>query len=963
MAYTLQVRFNGLFLAGAPYEWAPYMLAYQSATFEGAEPGLVVTVPDAHVQAASARRWPEFLAAPLARDGAWLDVGAMPIPTGPVGPARQDDDNLWMSFYGRTAKPGIPKLEEEEAAAPRSTDLGSICIGQSALLQEYLQNEGGLGNQEFRIFDNVLYAELMQRAIRNAAVATGHTADDAAADPEATLGAPLLQTIHAAAFNGATKGSISIRVRVDAKDRPLVQRYVETRRALADSQRFNSPEMQQQMNAVVNTLDTQYLVTATDLAPPAGVTAEAVAQQRFAANTYSKLVAQLHLVSYKTPIGQMPVMLYMQQSDAAMDARFYGDPQKLERATNQQVASLLAATFANGQTPQAFLSAIERQYAKTEADALVDPAFLTALVAIAQTGTDVANARPYQSDLVRPNLAAMASLDPTIRAYFAPDPPPVPAPPPPTKSAAVARTATAQLQERVAAQVLLRGTLHPLALERAKATARIMPPHLRDGGGTVATAAAKPPTELDRETINSDRFTHIGEPHLSCDCEEGGSTSAHVLEQRYRLASRWLKQASAVDRASLKGRLLAAEARVLGHMVPYFIGGVVSEPYVDTSVQAEAKKNNTPPPHQELPIQGDALSQKSTEGGHGWGKMESILGLGRRILDGIERLNSVHPDDKATLVQRITQDIAQVPGWYARVPPLVLEGTGPVYPFVQPAEDVARQLAGQQDKFVRAVATRKAFLQAISYPKNEHLKTLSQLVRIQTPPYETKTRPNPMQYTSPFYYQVLHVVAPRLYDQWAPALGHTIAISARERTRGVEIGAFLRDRQPGGASNVALVAPHARAFSVAEWKQRVEPLLERCRRQLPRTGYLHHFGVHAALQGSPVSSASLASLAGSVGASSGLATHVAPAFTAQELANHQVIETADASDTLTTAQFFVPDWKLANKATSAQLVNALDRLQESGTIAAYAMASTKPMAQLGQMVHIVVALPLITMAQ
>lgn len=1029
----LQVRLNALFLVGGALEQRPYLMVHGS--WEGARESRRVDLAESVVAAAAG--WPAFVADPVkaATTGAaalpWVDLGAMPLPPVPTGAAATDDNMVHVTMHAHTNLSMIEAIDKEEKAyVQRTVEAGAVAVSLTALLQQQQLGTAAQGADEVRLVDAGVYNEMMRRALLNAAGGDATVFQN----PAQHLGGEArVKTLNDLAVCLATKASLSVRVAGPAP--AAAATYLAAHASLGEAQRFGTAAMMGAWEQAAARLERLYWIRATDLPPPPDEAADKVRALRLPANPNSPLTRDLHMISYEGAGGEriLPLGFALQRAEwrpagASLEKQEAQPLASDAVALRHTYARLLSSVLAHGMRPADFVRVVEAQHAQPAASLAVASSYLTAVAAVADVATYPANQFHYTGDHAFINAACYDSLTPAEKALVA-----EPAARAPDATATALSPTTVARVGRVSRSAARNASSHPACLaarfaaggfgHMVAALGRRAPfssggiagRRFGEGDATAVQPPATPPAPTNPYAVSLERWSVVlaGPCSAGDDCEDGGFAAPTILRATRELLARCSSGRRRNDtwRALEPGAaaMLGAASKVLSVMVPHAAGGTVAEPYVETSASAGGGKGAEPPAtgplpilHPQLPVVGSPEALKWVEGGHAFAILENARAVGRRYRLGVERWQGAHPDDRAAFLARIDAafgERAGVPAWAGRLPSLLLEGTGPVNPYVLPAEET---YAGtdRAELFVRKQATKTLFVRALRGRQTPDLETLSRFARVQTQPYEVRSpspplsrsllsrlpqvlaRADPRQHVSTFYFHPSHVISATTATAVSPLLGHTIVCGAQSGSRAVDVGAYLRDAtaRSDAEAAVAYVGPYTPTLSEAEWARDVAPHFARLMAQQPVATWGERDLPAAHQMAQPLASSSVVALAGAptlVGATLGAVVDraMAPAGAAfgapegvsaataglppPDLKALALIEGADAGDAHAVLQLYVPTWKLTSlgQEKTREMVAALDRLQRDGRIAAYLFMRDRAIVQTTEQVRLLVALP------
>lgn len=981
----LEVRPNGVFLAGGQMETQPSFVIHTSYESPLYEPRRVF--PDAPIRGT----WHTY--AQSAATAEWLRpktplVFNLPAP-GDV------DAKIGIRMVAKTSYTGTPVVEP----ILRDISAGSAFVSVAQLLQWKLSTDANKPPTfDVTLVDDIYYREMMRTGLLGAAKGDATVFNN----PVAMLGEARVAEINSDAFCLATKAHLSLDLRdVSAADAPVRLRtgafggtsataaaMTAYLASVAGKPAIHEPALMEKWAAVMNRLEYHYWCSATDLPPPPDANPEDVARQRLPADPRSPLMKNLFMSRYTTPVGDLPPHAFLRQDRTqrlATAPSAVPSPKFPDAALTQIRNMLLSSLLAHGMRPSYFETVVRTQLATTEDR--IQSSFLTALRVVADMATFSAYMGDYESDQRFGNVAYLQTLSAEKQAMYT-SPPATTAPATGRTAVGAAATTTPShpLFDRTRAALMMRQHVEHAAFSHIvrtayaseKLTRGVRPDAFFRGNdapeaapGGPAAAALSPADALALKTRRDCEDWRPPSTSLenAMDCEDFAHQCTHAIDQMTR--------ALQAARPHTTDTLLGALADLLMTRRPTFVGGTVSNPFVDARASAGGSKPTAAPPvHRELPIVGSPEEAKmfAGEGGHGYALLEGRVPVARRFERGIAN-GYVTAEDAPAMRAHYRSIMEKAQPWEARDPSLVLEGTGSVHPLVLPAEQV---YAGtdRADVYVRKTAAGIQFARDIYNEATPEHAALKAVVRLQTQPYEARDTPDKDRLVSPFYKSIGHNVFTPATSPFA-INQHVLTCDAATKTRGVLIADYLRDSlDASGRGTVMYCSPYTQYMTNAQWTADVEPLMMRILGQDAVSSFLRS-GVPAPEQvAQPLAASALQGLAGlgSTAANDVLARlDQVCRPPAQDLAGAPLaadavagmarafatLERTDEMDALSNFQMYIPAWKFASMSPEAvrSFTAALDALQARGTIVEYAMTRERGLPHFNDCVRLIVALP------
>lgn len=283
----------------------------------------------------------------------------------------------------------------------------------------------------------------------------------------------------------------------------------------------------------------------------------------------------------------------------------------------------------------------------------------------------------------------------------------------------------------------------------------------------------------------------LGGVSVRSDCEDSqnvASTVCRILKSgRWDLKNRW--ESSALECAR----------RLLGQLTFLNVGALVTSAFVGSDGEKIKKRDL-----KDLPKIGSKEDEATENGGHCHGIASSNANALKYIGDS---------------------KVSALPEWQLKQPSLVLEGTGPVEPFVLPADEV---YAKHPIQLAKAKA-RREFLDSFMKSLKENTSIVGVMKPEGRPFYFSE--PTHTRRVSTFYKIIGQATS---MDMYASDCGKSQLAFCNKKTDkwGLNISEFLRDSMSGTAeTNFKFVFPYEGKEEY--WKTKVLPLMESLQNQMP----------------------------------------------------------------------------------------------------------------------------------
>ena len=842
-----------------------------------------------------------------------FDLGELVVPTTP----ELRGANLWLQQFSHTHESGIPQIDAKEGAVhARAVKSGSAKIDLAWAVRETQRQGQKACCVPLLAVDHMLFLEGIRRGILHAAAGDA----EILGDPLTRLGERRIEEIQQLSVDFGRKGEYVLRLEMIVPLPASISSPGTPRAHLADL-------LVHQIQHGMGKLDDAYWCAGMDIPPPNGVS---VAGIRFPANEKDPLVRDLGLSGFDSPTGRLPAMLHV------MELPLNPGEFRLDHLELCVLNALAAKSMSIGD----YIAIVQEQHsAKRHTDPHRTGAYDGVLEVVASMHTATANAIDYTSDMRFPNLAALKRMTNEMRAVYSPE----------TKDVDWSKVDPSTYTQEYGTQTTPTGTvLRTATFLGAKmrigglrfawlsgATGKKMrarhPEHHHQElhharhpplvfmGATNDQAQTPAPKNLaqlslvngeswDREQLSM--CTHCA------DCEDVAGVCVRNADRTTNELNRHVGQLNP---------LLEATRLVHNILVPALGAASVSEPYVST------EKGQKPLQHPDLPNFGEEAKAQWKEGGHALGLFMARARCAQMVLDGLPITKIKEENDRKRIRAILQKTIDESPAWARTLPIMILEGTGAVAPFILPPEETYANVEGAQEYMKKSFA-KIDLARTLRMAENS---VLSDLVRIQTQPYEKTKRTNPLQHVSTFYRTLVHVIVPSYYHTLSPLFAHLFAVSATTRLRGAFIGDFLR-----GTNAPALVSWSAHSIGHDEWMRDFNPWIMASLAQLPSSSWGVRDVPELQKRALPLSAMPLgATSSGTSPQMRALRTYSRPDRTVLNLS--------------------ISGWKLAavGPEKMAKAVNELEQMKRSGVILDYDIVSDVPLLRTGEVVQLILTLP------
>lgn len=900
-------------------------------------------------------------------DGAALSELQMCVPTAPgesivlgdilLPPPGCAHEHVWLTMYAHTRASGVKEIDasDEFKYVWRAFKAGLSSVSMRELLAAGA--DGVTSGVVVHQIDDMLLRDASRRGVIAAA------GEDASVfvDPLARLGAAAIAEIEADVTAYATKGIFELRATVAPKHAAAARAFMRT--PSCNPLPYGSPALAAAATRVFGRLEELYMRRLTDI-PLDGLDVRA----RFTTNPDLPLAKDLHMARFETAAGPLPPIAFLLQDGSD---RGHAIPPLTTAQADTIHMALQSALLRAGLTGEEFAHIVKEQHA--EQGDVLHSRYLLALEVYADMATFPANKVYYKADASVPNIGWLAAQSKEKQKVYAPDLfAPVttaPAAAPTTTKAAAPPALKMSIAGRAHVRQLF-AHFHGASFSNYHAATSLGRGQLSRCHGChhpafahlahhAPLAAATPTTSdamrayIPKTMISGEQWDGaiLAGESLAADCEDVTGAAVCVADTNRTVLTH------ADNAALVKARpALAALAVLAKPLMAYMAGALVSAPYETGDGGA-----GVAPVHIQLPVHGTPEQAKWTEGGHGFAILDHEAVMARRALAGLA-LGGINAEDKAPVEAKLKAMVARAAPWEQRLPTVKLEATGPSSKYTLPLSET---YAGtdESELYVRKGAAKIAFGRALHAKTDAYMAALSSFCKLESQPYEVWPRQDARQMVSPFYEGVVHAVVPRMHREVSPLLGQMALVNVAERTRGVIIGAQLRDAI--GAHTVALVSPYAADMTTREWNKDVAPYLATVTAQQPVSRWARDTG-RAAQLAQPVPPGKLAGLAAPqtlMGAALEAATPTGASMAEKSrglnLGDLAVIERAGTSNVLVPYTLHLDPYKLqANGvAKTTELVAALEALKRRGSIAAYAVMRDRPLPHATDAMQIVLALP------
>lgn len=868
----------------------------------------------------------------------------------------KEPDNVWFQLYAHTRTSGIPVLDEMEGKDVwREIPCGLATLTLRELVAAHLKQE------PLRVaFVDPIVVKMSRARLLLAATNNNNTALVA---PARFLTERQIRVINNISLNYGCKGLLEVKVGTVGSElaEGILKAYAARPPPAQTDFVYGTAAMNQRAARIFERVDAAYIDHVTE-SPP--IDASRIARgERWPPNKHEPLITDLHMPQWESYAGRLFPLDFTKQdvSTRLGESSIESNPEQLRTALVFAERSLLGSLLRHGMRPSHFAAVIEKQM--MEKGEKISSSFLTAMSAIVQTATFVANSVSYGSDRRFPNINWLKNQDASIQHALAPEAYGAGATDSLTLVATLLRTKirgdyTQREDVSFACHLSLASSLQagitPLS---AGLITRLLERKAVDLGNTSLGKLSTTTEFVLRHVFNCESWdiaAFAGESQTA-DCEDTAFGPISILETMRTLSQRVLGNTNLEKTFPV----LAAAGKAFARIYPHGSGSTVNnEPYVKTTSDEGAGKKVVV-----LPRIGSADDKKWTEGGHSFGFLEARARLVVRHLAGLDLETHASQEDVVRMKAALGAAIKSSAPWEFKLPPFLLEGTGPVAGYVEPA---AERYAGtdRADVMVRKQATVSAFVRNGLLKASPQFAALAKFARFPTQPHEIWQRKDPDQRVSAFYRTYVHSQCPALAAEFGQNLGHAITVLKATRERGVDIGVYCT-----ALDKVAYAHVFAGAFSEAEWASTVTPYVNSVLNQLPVSRWSRESTVTGTHISAPLTNASIATLSG----------YIAPRLTAKNFLSSptpvtlgdpsslpeadkntlSLIERVDESDDLAIVPLTMPAWKLKSMGPDAtnEMVSALDQLKGNGTIKAYAWMKDRPLEQLNEMVTLMVVLP------
>jgi hypothetical protein len=725
----------------------------------------------------------------------------------PSDPAQvRGDEALWLKQMAHTLPSGVDAIDEanKEAKVQREIPAGTLRLPLEALLEAAQKGE----TLSCPVVHTQLHSEF--------------TTELMGLQQAGLLGKDPREAVNTGATLCAYKGTLHITPYLVAGSRQgsktigaLLQglRAAQAREGQSGNLMYNSDLMQREHAKALGAAVDSYVAdfVGSEKQPP-----------KYPLGQEATL-EHLHFPYHVSEFGPMPLgaMLQIRLQDrawsTAAERAHYAPSKESAQFANEQVRS---ACQRLGVDPAHFVAEVKAQMTQSPSDATHRPGFLKAVDVLGETGTFVANRVQYTADQGYPNRAALPLVE-HIRAA--------------TKAQAEGKTGDA----KVHASEIMAALAHP-AVSQLSAHLKGQLKALKTPYNILARAAQVGSTpwrarsmrllanEGNKDNKERPALAHECEltdaqPALglcfSDDCDAMGGTAADAVRNLPALA-----QAVSEREAPY----LHAAAAIVNRY--YVFSGIasVSGGYVDTNgkdLSAEEKRKIS-----DLPMIGDDLDKRTKPGGHAIG----VLIAKAVVADALERAG----DTKGAALVAKNMGGVQSAAWERRSPVYILEGTASSDGYVLPMGEIGEAVlpsGGDALRVQQEATTRKAFLKGLlakageakdgaeppALVKNTNLEGLSF--------YAAKQ--DPKRRISGFYLGMGLLSSPDL-AKLDPRLGALALVDVKAKTRGAEMGRFLRMPFEGPQSEVGLVPAYSR-LTAAQWDRFLNPVVACIQNQMP----------------------------------------------------------------------------------------------------------------------------------
>lgn len=906
-------------------------------------------------------------------DGAWTDVGSFSLPPTDW----KEPDNIWFKLYCHTRTTGIPILDELEGPhITREIPCGLTSVTLRELATLYEKGEGEMAR--LALIDNIVVETARSRLL----LALANNDSEVLVTPSKFLTERQIRVVGTMALNYAYKGTLEVRLK-----RPLGEGITEEQLSAygktpppADTEMvYGTTAMNLRANEIFSRLHGVYIDHATSVPP---VDIKRVARgERWEHNKHEPLVKDLHMVEWKTDRGRLlPIDFTKQDASTRIgesdETALQGED--LKKALNFVETNLMGSLLRHGMSPSRFTHIIDTQL-KERGDK-VHASFLTAIAALGQTATFVANAVSYSSDRRFPNVAWLQKQDVAIQQALAPEAfaeekkeggETVSTAHRISKALASAilhvplkddftqSSSEISFRSQVQVQTLLQASATPLSaavfahrLESPNRRLHVRLADSKDGKAKVDEKKTVPFAVKCAIACESWDTAPFSGESTTGDCEDTAYGPLNIMESIKKFAKR------VDDTPSLQKSypLLHASVNVFARFHAHSSGSTVTEAYVRTTAGEGGLKKVII-----LPRIGSAADKEMAEGGHSLGMFESRARLLKKHLDGLDLETHASSIDSNNLRQGLTTALQQCAPWEHKVPPFILEGTGPVAGYVEPAYERYKG-TDRVDVMARKQAAVSDFVSSGLGKISPEFAAIASFARFPTQPHDIWARKEADRRVSTFYRTYVHSQCPALAEEFGHNIGHAVTVLKDTRERGVDIGTYFTQPEKVSYGHV-----FAGAFSEIEWKTVVEPYCRSILNQLPVSTWAREPTRRMDEIASPIPTASISALAGYVPPSLTMDTFLGNKSDVENLAKFPPldrdsiaqIQRVDESNDRAIVPLSVPAWKLKamGPGTTADMISALDKMKKQGTIITYAWLKDRPLRHLNEVVTLMVVLP------
>ena len=385
----------------------------------------------------------------------------------------------------------------------------------------------------------------------------------------------------------------------------------------------------------------------------------------------------------------------------------------------------------------------------------------------------------------------------------------------------------------------------------------------------------------------------------------------------------------------------------------------------------------------DLPVFGDAVDTASSVAGHLHGLWLALV----QMALALQRAGHDLERDLPPLAKALREAAA----WEFHVPVYVLEGTGGIEPMVLPTGEWS---ANDPQMMAQMKATRTLYETAAKVAPTLVANARFRGLGFYDAPQEPDRR------LSTFYRGVSMLMSRKLMAM-NPLYGVVAFINCKTQTRGLDIGAVLRDmgKPDGGPQAVGLVSAFASDPTIgrAVWDAEVEPLIACLMNQMPLSVYGRFLPAQTARPartraptalesalperataaealariGHPLTLRTLLAMEQCPPAELGLALDrhsagLALALKSKPLAHRHTLRGADPTIVpvtktplvdARTAVLTTQPWQLQQPGVAQKMIAELEALKKRGLITSYVLARNRPLSQCLDTVDIILRLP------